>query len=336
MHFGLVAPVCGSWLRTRHRPPPLDQAALVDLAVAADGAGFDFYYVPEHQLNAVHGPEHDLADAWVTAAASVARTARLQVIAAVEPGFRNPVVTARMGAGLSALRPGSFGLSILAGWWRLQVTTFGEAWLDHQQRYQRAAEYLEVVAGLWTRETLDHEGLHYRVRGGLVRPRPLPAPPIFVAGESQPALELAARSGDYLFVNGDDVERVGAVGQRVRRLARERGRTVRLAVSAFALLGESNDAARAELQRLVSDADQATIHYFEQQMDGAVVAHNRGDSADRIEANLGLTTGLVGDAATIVARLRQLQRAGVDAVMVKLPGGRAEAERFAAEVIRRY
>jgi FMNH2-dependent dimethyl sulfone monooxygenase len=336
VQFGLVSPVCGAWLRTRSRAAPLDQRGLVDHAIAADAAGYDFYYVPEHQLNAVHGPEHPLADAWVTAAAAVASTRRLRVVAAVEPGFRNPVVTAKMGAGLAALRPDSFGLSIVAGWWRLQAETFGEGWLDHQQRYQRAGEYLDVVQGLWNQQTFEHEGRYYRVRRGLLRPRPAAPPIVFVAGESDAALELAARAGDYLYINGDDVERVGALGERIRRLARQRGRTVRLALSAFALLRESVAQAQAALQDLLADADLETIRYFEQQMDQAVVAHNRGTTSDRIEANLGLGVGLVGDAPTIVARLRELQRAGVDAVMVKLEGGTAEADRFAAQVVRAF
>lgn len=44
----------------------------------------------------------------------------------------------------------------------------------------------------------------------------------------------------------------------------------------------------------------------------------------------------VGDAPTIIARLRQFQRAGVDAVLVKLEGGTAEADRFAAQVVRGF
>jgi alkanesulfonate monooxygenase SsuD/methylene tetrahydromethanopterin reductase-like flavin-dependent oxidoreductase (luciferase family) len=63
------------------------------------------------------------------------------------------------------------------------------------------------------------------------------------------------------------------------------------------------------------------------------VAHNRGTSIDRIEANLGLGSGLVGDAATIVERVRQFEQAGVDVILVKLEGGAEEAERFARAMI---
>ena len=335
MQIGLWSPVCGGWLRTRSRPHRADQAALLEHAARADAAEYDFYYVPEHYLNAVYGPDYDVADAWVTAAAAVARTRRMRVIAAVQPGFRSPAVTAKMGASIAALRPGGFGLSVMAGWWRLQSEMYGDGWLDHAERYRRAGEYLDVVRGLWSQDTLDHEGRHYRVRRGLLRPRPDPLPPVFVAGESDAAIELAARAGDYLFVNGDEVERVHALGQRVKRLARERhGRTIRLALSAFGLLRDSVASARAEVDRLLADADRALIGYFEDQMDEAVVAHNRGTSTDRIEANLGLGSGLVGDASTIVERIRRFEEAGVDAILVKLEGDGAEAERFARAVIR--
>ena len=336
MQIGLWSPVCGGWLRTQSRAERLDQSALAEHAARADAAGYDFYYVPEHYLNAVYGPDQDVADAWVTAAAAAARTRRMRVITAVQPGFRSPAVTAKMGASIAALRPGAFGLSVMAGWWRLQSEMYGDGWLDHAERYRRAGEYLDVVRGLWSSDVLDYEGRHYRIRGGKLRPRPEQPPPVFVAGESDAALDLAARRKETTCSStGTEVERVQALGQKVKRLARERhGRTIRLALSAFGLLRDSTATARADADRWLADADRDLIGYFEDQMDGAVVAHNRGTSVDRIEANLGLSSGLVGDASAIVERIRRFEEAGVDAILVKLEGGAAEAERFARAVIR--
>jgi FMNH2-dependent dimethyl sulfone monooxygenase len=335
LQFGAWSPVCGGWLRLRHRQHP-DPQVLLAHAVAAERLGFDIYYVPGHYLNAVYGPDHDVADAWITTAAALARTERIRVITAVQPGFITPAVTAKMAANLAQLRPGGAGLSLVAGWWRLEAESYGDTWLPHEGRYQRAGEYLDVIRGLWEHERFSFEGRHYTVRDAELRPRPTPAPIVYVSGESEAAIELCARSGDYLFVNGDDVERVHALGEKVKARARQHGRQVRLALSAFGLVRPRAADAAAAIQRLQDDADLDVIRYFDQHMDSQVVAHTRGTDRDRIEANLGLRTGLVGDPAAIVERLRRFEAAGVDAVLVKFEGEPDEATRFAVEVIAPY
>ncbi len=349
LQFGIWAPVCVGWLRVRDpeaagdrrgQPPGARENPAVDavaLAGRADQLGYDYCYIPEHYLNAVHGPEHDVADGWTVAAAAVARTRRIQVVTAVQPGFRWPGVVAKMAATLEQLRPGSIALSLIAGWWRLEAESYGDLWLPHADRYARLSELADVIRGLWTEPQLDYAGRFYRVSGATLRARPAVPPPIYVAGESAAALELCARTGDYLFVNGAHPERVHQLATTVKTLARERyGRSVKLALSALAILRDSDGQAQARARALAQAADRRTIDYFSAQMDGAVVAHNRGTSADLIDANLGLSSGLVGDAHSIRARLRTFQQAGVDAVAVKLEPDPAHADRFAAEVIGPY
>jgi FMNH2-dependent dimethyl sulfone monooxygenase len=78
-------------------------------------------------------------------AACVAATQRIRVITAVQPGFKAPGVVAKMGATLSQFRPEGFGLSLLAGWWQLEVENYDDVWLPHAERYIGAAEFLDVV-----------------------------------------------------------------------------------------------------------------------------------------------------------------------------------------------
>ncbi|MFM7475558.1 MAG: hypothetical protein ACKO2T_07440 [Microcystis aeruginosa] len=62
LQFGIWAPVCGGWLRVINPERNWSISDLVELAVQADRVGYDFYYIPEHYLNAVHGPAHDVRD----------------------------------------------------------------------------------------------------------------------------------------------------------------------------------------------------------------------------------------------------------------------------------
>lgn len=124
LEFGTWSPVCGSWLRVvRDADARVDPASLIAFAKRCDRLGYDMHYVPEHYLNAVHGPEHDVADAWVIASAAVAATERIRVVCAVQPGFKAPGVVAKMAATLAAFRPHAFGISLLAGWWQLEAET---------------------------------------------------------------------------------------------------------------------------------------------------------------------------------------------------------------------
>jgi FMNH2-dependent dimethyl sulfone monooxygenase len=311
-------------------------AELLGLGEEGDRAGYEFCYVPEHYLNAVYGPAHPVADAWIVAAGIAARTKRIRVVTAVQPGFKAPGVVAKMGATIAAARPHAFGLSILAGWWRLEAEMHGDPWLPHAERYRRAAEYLEVIRALWSQNTVDLRGRYFQMTGGTMAPRPNPAPIVFVAGESEPAIDLAARLADYLFINGGDHQRVQALVAKVKRRALERyGRPVRVALSAFAVLRDTAAAAERAAAALLAAADLDIIRYFDAQMDEQVVAHNRGTANDRIEANLGLTTGLVGDRDTIIARIRAFERAGVDAIVIKCEAAPGEPSRFYREVIAR-
>jgi len=337
LQFGLCIPTCGGWLRVRPRPPAPDAQSLLTLGEQADRSGYDFCYLPEHYLNAVHGPAHPVLDAWVLAAGIAARTRRIRVITAVQPGFKAPGVTAKMGATIAALRPDAFGLAIIAGWWRLEAEMHGDRWLEHRERYRRAAEYLACVDGLWRRELAEIPGEHYGLRHGTASPRPHPLPLIMVAGESAPAVDLAARAADVLFINGGSVEQVRDLVERAKRHAKERyGRTIRVMLSAFALLREDDRQAQRVAEKLSAAADEDTLRYFDQQLDGAVVAHNRGAARDRIEANLGLTSGLIGGRETILRRLGSLADAGVDAIALKMEDGPEHVVRFHRDVVESF
>lgn len=337
LQFGTWSPVCGSWLRLkRAATTPVEPKQLVAFARLSDRLGYDLHYVPEHYLNAVHGPGHDVVDAWVIAAAAVAATEHIRVVTAVQPGFKLPGVVAKMATTLAAFRPHAFGLSVLAGWWQLEVETHGDRWLPHAERYARTGEFLDVIRGFWTQPELSFAGKYYQIQGGVLERKPDPQPPVIVAGESDAAFELAARAGDYLFLNGGDPEHIAEQVDRAKTLARERyGRTLKVALSAFGLVRDSESEARAALAALTSRVDHSTLAYFRQHVDGAVVAHNRG-GAEQIEANLGLSAGLVGEPAAILQRLAAYEAVGVDTVLVKFEPSEHEAELFAAKVLKPY
>lgn len=159
-----------------------------------------------------------------------------------------------MAANLSAniqnqLSNGRFALSGIAGWWKLEIESYGDIWLPHSDRYARLEEYIDVIKGLWTVEDFNYVGKYYTIKGGILADKPIPTPPIFIAGESDRAINLAARLGDYLFINADEPQKTTALVQKVKRLASDRyGRQIKVAMSAFAIVREHTAQAEARFE----------------------------------------------------------------------------------------
>ena len=338
LQFGIWSPVCGGWLRVVNHEANLSTQDLVKLAVQADELGYHFYYIPEHYLNAVHGPNYNVTDAWVTAALTSLNTKNIKIVAAVQPGFKLPAVVAKLSADIqNQLSNGRFALSGIAGWWKLEVESYGDIWLPHSDRYARLEEYIDVIKGLWTVEAFNYVGKYYTIAGGILSDKPTPTPPIFIAGESDRAIDLAARQGDYLFINADHPEKTAALVQKVKRLASDRyQRQIKVAMSAFAIVRENTVQAEARLEAIYRSADQQQIKYFQEQIDPNVVAHNKLDISQTIEANLGLSAQLVGDRYTVIQRLKEYEAVGVDLIVLKFESMLEDTIRFHKLVISEY
>jgi FMNH2-dependent dimethyl sulfone monooxygenase len=337
IQFGVWAPVCGGWLRVLNQQVNPSIQQIIELAQLADDLGYSFYYIPEHYLNAVHGPNYDVVDAWISATAASVSTKRISVIVGVQPGFKLPAVVAKMGANLqNQLSRGRFGLSALAGWWKLEAEMYGDVWLSHSERYSRLEEYLDIVQGMWQQDTFEYAGKYYSVPGAILENKPSPLPLVLIAGESDRAIELAARKGDYLFINANELEETAKLVARAKRLAQEKyNRGLKVAMSAFSILCR-DDSAEQRLSDLYHRADKTKIDYFQQQMDSNVVAHNKLGTQYTIEANLGLSAHLIGHPESIACRLKEYEAVGVDLVMLKFESMLEDTVQFYQQVISQY
>ena len=123
---------------------------------------------------------------------------------------------------------------------------FGRVHPDHEARYERAEEFIEVVRGLWDCwdddaivadvasgtfidekkvRSLKHEGVHFSVRGPLNGGRsPQGQPVVLQAGGSDRGQYLAARTADVVFSVVQDIEEAkvsyASLKERVRRFGR--------------------------------------------------------------------------------------------------------------------
>ncbi|HXH83012.1 MAG TPA: LLM class F420-dependent oxidoreductase [Candidatus Tectomicrobia bacterium] len=126
--------------------------------------------------------------------AGATRTIRLGPSVLVLP-YRNPVLTAKMLATLDVLSGGRLFVGVGVGWLREEFELMGAP--PFERRGEVADEWLDIFRRLWTEPDPTFEGRFYRFADMGCFPKPVqkPHPPIFVGGNTRPAIRRAARYG---------------------------------------------------------------------------------------------------------------------------------------------
>src|SRR5580692_5561632 len=134
---------------------------MADIARAAEISGFYGALIPSFP---------NTEDPWVISSALARETKTLRFMIAFQPGFLNPVHAARMAASLQRATDGRVVYNIISGgggpaqlWWGDKI--------DHDDRYARTTEFLDVHKGVWKEAPFSYDGAFFQVEnGGLPEP----------------------------------------------------------------------------------------------------------------------------------------------------------------------
>jgi FMN-dependent oxidoreductase (nitrilotriacetate monooxygenase family) len=191
-----------------------------------------------------HGPKHDPLSLLPILGYL---TSRIGLIATASTSFYPPFMLARTMATLSHLSGGRTGWNIVTSSENLAAKNFGMDRLpEHDERYDRADEYCELVDALLTSwepdaqvmdrdadtfvdgskvHTVDFEGKYYRSRGPLNTLAPYGGRPIYCqAGSSPRGRRFAAEHADTVLVSVGGIEAMKTYRQDVRAAMVEAGR----------------------------------------------------------------------------------------------------------------
>jgi FMNH2-dependent dimethyl sulfone monooxygenase len=339
MRYGYWLPVFGGWLRNVADENMQATWAYVKLlAQRSEQIGFDVTLIAELNLNDIKGVEAPSLDAWSTAAALAAVTERIELMVAVRPTFHLPALLAKQAANIDHISGGRLTLNVVSSWWADEARKYGVSFEQHDDRYARTSEWLDVLNGVWSQDHFSFSGKYYRVDDNVLEPKPVskPRPTLYAGGESPAAKDLIAEKCDAYLMHGDPPERVHEkIADLRERRARHNLPPLRFGVAGYAIVRETEREAQEELRR-ITDVQQSAAGYanYQQWLAGTQL-EQRVSLEDYSVSNRGLRSGLVGTAEQVSERVAQFEAAGVDLLLLQFSPQLEEMERFAKTLIHR-
>ena len=339
MRYGYWMPVFGGWLRNiEDEQMEATWSYVKKLTQRSEALGYDLTLIAELNLNDIKGPQAPSLDAWSTAAALAAVTDTIELMVAVRPTFHLPALLAKQAANIDHISNGRLSLNVVSSWWAEEARKYGVAFEQHDDRYARTSEWLDVLNGAWTRDNFSYSGKYYRVDANLLQPKPVsrPRPVIYAGGESEAAKQLIAEKCDAYVMHGDSPEKIQA---RIADLSQRRERLnlppMQYGVAGYAIVRDTEREAQEELWR-ITDVKQSAAGYANyQQWLANTQLEQRVSLEDYSVSNRGLRSGLVGTPEQVAERVAEFERAGANLLLLQFSPQLEEMERFATSVMRR-
>ncbi|KAF2429966.1 alkanesulfonate monooxygenase [Tothia fuscella] len=184
---------------------------------------------------------------------------------------------------LDHLSKGRVGWNIVTSYLESAARNFGlDTQIPHNERYEIASEYLDVVYKLWEESwrddaivndpirrqftdpervrRIDHHGKKFSVAGPFsVQPSPQRTPFIFQAGTSTAGKKFAAKHAEAMFIPGMEPHIVRKSVDDIRALVSEEGRdpqNIKLLLGMLVIVDETDELAQAKYEEYLSNSDQ--------------------------------------------------------------------------------
>src|SRR6195256_4213216 len=261
----------------------------VDMARSMERACFDFMMIEDTVMvadayggtmegslkNAIFAPKQDPIPLAIQVAVN---TTNLGVVATMSTSFYPPYLLARLCSTADAIARGRFGWNIVSSAEDRAAQNFGLDGLpEHDERYNVAEEYFDVVNQLWDSwdadavvmdrdthtyadyrkvHTIDFDGKYFKSRGPLnTVPSPQHRPTFLQAGASPKGRQFAAGAADTIIAVGTGIEGMKEYRDDIRARAQAAGRNpddVKLLFVVSPTVAATETEARAEVERLLN------------------------------------------------------------------------------------
>jgi FMNH2-dependent dimethyl sulfone monooxygenase len=329
------------------------------LAKLADAAGIDFL-LPIGRWKGYGGASDfhgTTLETMTWACGLLAATERITIFGTVHAPLFHPLIAAKEFVTADHIGCGRFGLNIVAGWNEGEFEMFGISQREHDDRYEFAQEWIDVVKRAWTcEEDFDFDGKYFKLGGVRAKPQPYGGtrPLIMNAGSSATGRSFALRNCDAFFTS-TGASRLAAAGTggnqpslfaQTRKMvadamaaAQQFGREIDVYTQGQVICRPTQREAEAYYRHAnVENADWAAIERM-LELKNITPANTKAD-AFAAKRTLQAESGIggypfVGTPDRVAEEFAGLARAGVRGIAVSFVNYLQEAPYFCAEVLPR-
>jgi len=228
-------------------------------------------------------------------------------------------------------------LNVVSSWWKDEATKYAVQFEQHDDRYARTAEWLDVLNSLWQRDGEDITGKYYSLKQSVLQPKPMtqPRPTLYAGGESETAKDLIARTCDAYVMHGDPPERIR---DKITDMAQRREKLnlppMQYGIAAYSVVRKTDAEVKREIDR-ITDVKQSAAGYdnYRQWLAGTQLDRHV-TLEDYSVSNRGLRAGLTGTPQQVIDRVAEFHTVGVNLLLLQCSPQYEEMERFACEVIQ--
>lgn len=300
------------------------------LTLRAEELGFDLVFALSQWLpKGGYGGVFDgqALDSFISISALAGLTNRILLISTIHVlyGPWHPLHLAKFGATLDHITGGRWGINVVTGHRAVEHEMFGWPRIEHDKRYELAAEFIEVLNRLWTdKENFSFEGQSsWKLGGGFVTPKPNFGRPVLVnATGSDAGIAFAGRYSDIVFVTsptGSDIdsalESLPAHAARVKKSATDVGRRVRTLLNPMVIARETEKEAWDYADAIVAHADHRSRNGFQSFDSDAHAWKGREGRVDPYKF-VGGNIRVIGSPEQVVDQFVKLKEAGIDGLQL--------------------
>lgn len=240
-------------------------ADLLRMARCAEDAGYGAFFRSDHyQHMGEVDPEPGPSDAWVTLAGLARETSTIRLGTLVSAAtFRYPGPLAISVANVDDMSGGRVEFGFGAGWYAAEHHSYAIPFPELGERFDRYAEQLEIITGLWTAEgSYSFTGRHYTVTDAPALPKPAqsPHPPVIIGGGGRKRTpRLAARFATEFNAAFAPLDEARAQYARVADACRAIGRDpgeLTYSVALTACVGPDEATVRRRAEAIGRDVDE--------------------------------------------------------------------------------
>ncbi len=192
---------------------------------------------------------------WTVCSLLARETRTLKFVTAFQPYHYTPWIAVQQAATYQRATGNRLVWNIINGGSDAIQRQVGD-YSDHDERYLRATEFMDVVKGYWYNENFHYSGKYYKAEGGGLRGplKKAELPLICTAGSSIAAREFAAKHADYYLMRAEHPDEIATLIADVRERALKYGRhDIRFGLSIDVIARETEEEARAEAKRFFDE-----------------------------------------------------------------------------------